>query len=97
MVWDDVAVTAVFVIAVVSGDTLPRLAPIRLYCMPPTNIMDHTVDNRVSGDEGNSSVEQRLDVPLDKGLCLHRCKDLCRVDRFTVMANAGCPAGQISS
>ena len=91
-----VAVAAVLVVAVVGCDLLAGSLPIvGLRGVPLSNLVNHAVDDGIGGDQGETAVDELVDVAFDKGLGLHSRHHLCAIDGLAVVTDAAGAAGEI--
>src|SRR5215813_13960069 len=89
------AVPAVLVVAIVSGDLLASLVPVRVLGVPLSDHADHPVYQAVARDAANGGIEQLIQIALDVSLRFNRGDHLRAVDRFAVMTDAARPPREI--
>ena len=89
-----VAIAAILVVPVLSGNQFPALAPVRFLLVPLAQFVDHPIDHAVAGNERDGRVNQLVQVVLDKGLGFHGRHHLGPIDGFAAVGDHGGLGGQ---
>ena len=88
VIWNDMAVAAILVIAVLRGEFCTGSVPIlTIRGMPGSNVRDQTIDDRITGNEGDGSVKQFIEIIFGEGLSNQSSDDLRAIDSFTIVAD----------